>query len=99
MYSFHNDYAMLADFSTVPFEDFLESIAAEHFPLNDGKPVVDSRNFSASALSPFSSSSGSSSSARTREDGMSDSDPDSDVEEFSLDDATRVPSDLPIRLP
>lgn len=104
-YYFHNHHDMLTGYSTTPndgsgFEDLLATIAAEHFPLNDGKPI-DEECSPISALSPISTCSGESSSATSSHDrGLeSDWDPDSDVEELVLQDPTESSNSQALRVP
>jgi len=74
------------------FEEML-ALAAEHFPLNDGKPMHGGETCSISAPSPFTGSSGSSSALSPGSCGSNkgnDSDSDSDVEPLYLDSTYRI---------
>ncbi|RDB17846.1 hypothetical protein Hypma_000776 [Hypsizygus marmoreus] len=93
---FVDDYCTIVPNNGPAFDD-LFAAATESFPLNDAKPDNQTLSVSA-ALSPFPSSSGSSLSAGSpslhEEEAATDSDPDSDVEELSLEYPTELSADL-----
>lgn len=76
------------------FEEML-ALAAEHFPPNDEKPMDDSLSYPISAPSPFTGSSGSSSTMSPRYHNKCNkgraSDSDSDVEPLCLDNTYHQP--------
>ena len=87
----------VSDSDSPGFEEML-ALAAEQFPLNDGKLMDDRENYAVSAPSPFTSSSGSSSamSPPCHESNLgSDSESDSDVEPWCLDNTDHITDQPP----
>lgn len=81
------------------FEEML-ALAAEHFPLNDGKSMGDGESYATSAPSPFTSSSGSSSAMSPpchESDKGSDAESDTDIEPLCLDGTYHI-TDQPPRV-